>query len=235
MVHVALINQKVHLEHTHLSTSLAATHVQALLAVPGIAELLDGLAVYTQNHFSRLGRLQRSAYLLDYTLASMNALLPPSSGHPVTAAAGDAPGATSSVSGRNGYVMSAPVGAAQDDGSPAAAVLDALPSPATPLQHERGAEAAGGDVHAAIAAEGDAAEASSRQNGSKGVAEDAAPHPDGTAGTPAAQQADIQQTGTGKRKRSLAKNKRRSVAGTPEAHAASATVRKGKKAKQTKT
>lgn len=47
-----------------------------LLAVPGVAEILEGLTVYTQNHFARVARLQRSAYLLDYTLASMDVLTP---------------------------------------------------------------------------------------------------------------------------------------------------------------
>ena len=44
--------------------------------MPGIGELMEGLAAYTANHYTRLRRLQRSAYLLDYTLASMNVLLP---------------------------------------------------------------------------------------------------------------------------------------------------------------
>ena len=32
---------------------------------------MDGLVVYTERHLSRLDRLVRSTYLLDYTLASM--------------------------------------------------------------------------------------------------------------------------------------------------------------------
>lgn len=50
--------------------------IQVLLAIPGIGDLLEGLAAYTQNHHSRVARLQRSAYLLDYTLASMDVLTP---------------------------------------------------------------------------------------------------------------------------------------------------------------
>jgi hypothetical protein len=43
----------------------------ALPHLTGLSELLDGLTVYTQRHMSRLDRLVRSTYLLDYTLASM--------------------------------------------------------------------------------------------------------------------------------------------------------------------
>ncbi len=33
--------------------------------------MVDGLAAYTHRHLSRLDRLVRSTYLLDYTLSSM--------------------------------------------------------------------------------------------------------------------------------------------------------------------
>ena len=77
-------------------------------------------------------------------------------------------------------------------------------------------------------------------NGGEGVAADGGPNPDSTAAghtTPvAAQEADTQQTGTGKRKRTLVKSKRKSAAGTAGSNGAkSATGRKAKVAKQTKT
>lgn len=212
---------------------------QALLAVPGIAELLDGLAVYTQNHFARLGRLQRSAYLLDYTLASMNTLLPPSSGDTGATAAVDAAGASSSGGGPDGYPASAPLEAeGQDGATPAAAAMDGQPSPATLLQLEGSVEAAEEGVHPVRTAAAGAAEASTVSNGVEGTAADGKPSPNGTAGsTPAhtAQDADKQQTGTGKRRRAPAKSKRRSAGGNLESNGTSATGSKGKKAKQTKT
>lgn len=211
---------------------------QALLAVPGIAELLDGLAVYTQNHFARLGRLQRSAYLLDYTLASTNTLLPPSGGDTGAAATGDAAGASSSGDGPNGHLASAPLEPGQDGDASVVAAINGQASSASPMQHDGSAEAAGTDVHAAHTTADDAAEASIRSNGVEGTAADGAPDPNGTAGTtPAhtAQAANKQQTGTGTRKRAPAKSKRRSAAGKLESNGVSLKGSKGKKAKQTKT
>ena len=62
----------------HMRTNICM-HSKALNLSPlpspppssGLPDLLDGLAVYTQRHLSRLDRLVRSTYLLDYTLASM--------------------------------------------------------------------------------------------------------------------------------------------------------------------
>jgi Utp13 specific WD40 associated domain len=212
--------------------------LQALLAVPGIAELLDGLAVYTQNHFARLGRLQRSAYLLDYTLASMNTLLPPGGEHSGAAAASDAAGASPSKSGPNGHLASAPLEAGQDGATPAAAALEGQPSSAAPLQLEGSIDTAVEDAHAARTTVAGAAETGTMSNGVEGMAADGDPTPDGTAGTtPAhtAQEADTQQTGTGKRKRAAAKSKRRSADGIPQSNGVSKTGSKGKKAKQIRT
>ena len=39
-------------------------------------DLVEALASYTQRHFVRMDRLVRSTFLLDYTLASMNVLMP---------------------------------------------------------------------------------------------------------------------------------------------------------------
>lgn len=49
---------------------------QVLLQVPGMQDLVEALASYTQRHFARIDRLVRSSFLLDYTLASMNVLMP---------------------------------------------------------------------------------------------------------------------------------------------------------------
>lgn len=49
---------------------------QVLLKIPGMQDLLEALLSYTQRHFVRMDRLVRSTFLLDYTLASMNVLMP---------------------------------------------------------------------------------------------------------------------------------------------------------------
>lgn len=46
------------------------------LQIPGVRELMEGIVPYTKRHFSRIDRLSRSTFLLDYTLARMNVLLP---------------------------------------------------------------------------------------------------------------------------------------------------------------
>ncbi|BBN19124.1 U3 small nucleolar RNA-associated protein 13 [Marchantia polymorpha subsp. ruderalis] len=47
-----------------------------LIKVPGIRELLEGILPYSQRHFSRIDRLTRSTFLLDFVLSSMSSLLP---------------------------------------------------------------------------------------------------------------------------------------------------------------
>ncbi|KAG6550306.1 hypothetical protein Mapa_008267 [Marchantia paleacea] len=47
-----------------------------LIKVPGIRELLEGILPYSQRHFSRIDRLSRSTFLLDFVLSSMASLLP---------------------------------------------------------------------------------------------------------------------------------------------------------------
>lgn len=37
---------------------------------------MEGIVPYTKRHLSRIDRLSRSVFLLDYTLARMNVLLP---------------------------------------------------------------------------------------------------------------------------------------------------------------
>jgi U3 small nucleolar RNA-associated protein 13 len=48
----------------------------AVLAVPGVAALLEGLAPYTQRHLARADRLVRSTYVVDYVLGAMHVLTP---------------------------------------------------------------------------------------------------------------------------------------------------------------
>ncbi|KAA8533459.1 hypothetical protein F0562_031107 [Nyssa sinensis] len=47
-----------------------------LIEIRGIGELLEGLIPYSQRHFSRLDRLERSTFLLDYTLTGMSVIEP---------------------------------------------------------------------------------------------------------------------------------------------------------------
>lgn len=54
--------------------------MQALLQLPGMQDLVEALASYTQRHFVRIDRLVRSSFLLDYTLASMNVIMPEADG-----------------------------------------------------------------------------------------------------------------------------------------------------------
>lgn len=47
-----------------------------ILEIKGISELLEGLIPYSQRHFSRVDRLVRSTFLLDYTLTRMSVVDP---------------------------------------------------------------------------------------------------------------------------------------------------------------
>lgn len=42
----------------------------------GVGELLEGLIPYSQRHYSRIDRLERSTFLLDYTLNGMSIVEP---------------------------------------------------------------------------------------------------------------------------------------------------------------
>ena len=46
------------------------------LQIKGISELLEGLIPYSQRHFSRVDRLVRSTFRLDYTLMRMSVVDP---------------------------------------------------------------------------------------------------------------------------------------------------------------
>lgn len=47
-----------------------------VIEIKGISELLEGLMPYAQRHFSRIDRLVRSSYLLDYILNEMSVIEP---------------------------------------------------------------------------------------------------------------------------------------------------------------
>ncbi|KAI4371363.1 hypothetical protein MLD38_019608 [Melastoma candidum] len=47
-----------------------------IIEIKGVGELLEGLIPYSQRHFSRIDRLVRSTYLLDYTLMGMSIIEP---------------------------------------------------------------------------------------------------------------------------------------------------------------
>lgn len=47
-----------------------------LVEMKGIGEVLEGLIPYSQRHFTRIDRLERSAFLLDYTLTAMSVIEP---------------------------------------------------------------------------------------------------------------------------------------------------------------
>lgn len=47
-----------------------------IVSIPGISSVLDGLQAYTLRHFSRINRIIQSSFLVDYTLSSMNVLIP---------------------------------------------------------------------------------------------------------------------------------------------------------------
>ncbi|KAK6936527.1 WD40 repeat [Dillenia turbinata] len=72
-------NTKPKLCHTahfvlhHILSILSPTEI---IEIRGIGELLEGLIPYSQRHFSRLDRLVRSTFLLDYTLTSMSVIEP---------------------------------------------------------------------------------------------------------------------------------------------------------------
>lgn len=47
-----------------------------IIEIKGISDVLEGLIPYTQRHFSRIDRLVRSTFLLDYTLTGMSVIEP---------------------------------------------------------------------------------------------------------------------------------------------------------------
>ncbi len=51
-----------------------------LIAIPGIAALLEAIEAYTRRHFARTDRLLRSTFVVDYVLGAMNVLTPANDG-----------------------------------------------------------------------------------------------------------------------------------------------------------
>jgi U3 small nucleolar RNA-associated protein 13 len=47
-----------------------------LVAIPGVAALLEAIEAYTRRHFARTDRLLRSTFVVDYVLGAMNVLTP---------------------------------------------------------------------------------------------------------------------------------------------------------------
>ncbi|XP_019186859.1 PREDICTED: transducin beta-like protein 3 [Ipomoea nil] len=65
-----------HIAQFVLSTVFTMLPPTEIIEIKGIGELLEGIMPYSQRHFSRIDRLERSAYLLDYTLTSMSVIEP---------------------------------------------------------------------------------------------------------------------------------------------------------------
>ncbi|KAJ3707032.1 hypothetical protein LUZ61_010737 [Rhynchospora tenuis] len=68
-----------HVAHFVLFRILKIFPPTVIMEIKGISELLEGLIPYSQRHFSRIDRLVRSTFLLDYTLTRMSVLDPDSS------------------------------------------------------------------------------------------------------------------------------------------------------------
>lgn len=93
-----------------------------IMEVKGVSELLEGLIPYSQRHYSRIDRLVRSSFLLDYILTGMSVLDPetaavlPSKDEPMF------PPGNSWMPQSNGHVnVTSSEDAFQDQPSPAAA------------------------------------------------------------------------------------------------------------------
>ncbi|KAL3678389.1 hypothetical protein R1sor_021345 [Riccia sorocarpa] len=72
-------NSKAKFCHVAQRVLYSVLHVVSptdLIKVPGIREVLEGINPYSQRHFSRIDRLSRSTFLLDFILSSMTSLLP---------------------------------------------------------------------------------------------------------------------------------------------------------------
>lgn len=85
-----------HAAQSMLQAVVRSRRPEELAALPGVKDLVDALVPYTQRHMSRMDRLLRSAFLLDYTLQSMKVVLdgPDSSArHPPAPASAPAPSA----------------------------------------------------------------------------------------------------------------------------------------------
>ncbi|KAE8707862.1 hypothetical protein F3Y22_tig00110372pilonHSYRG00187 [Hibiscus syriacus] len=72
-------NTKPKLCHVAQSVIFRAFNIlppKVIIEIKGISELLEGLIPYSQRHFSRIDRLIRSTFLLDYTVTRMSVIEP---------------------------------------------------------------------------------------------------------------------------------------------------------------
>eukprot|EP00798_Chlamydomonas_sp_ICE-L_P002642 gene2643-5017_t len=69
-------SRNCHAAQAMLQAILRCHTPKALAALPGCKDLVSALMVYTQRHFTRMDRLLRSSFLMEYTLASMKVLDP---------------------------------------------------------------------------------------------------------------------------------------------------------------
>ncbi|XP_051138037.1 protein TORMOZ EMBRYO DEFECTIVE [Andrographis paniculata] len=65
-----------HIAHFVLSCLFSTVPPTEVVEMKGIGEILEALIPYSQRHFTRMGRLERSTFLLDYTLTSMSVIEP---------------------------------------------------------------------------------------------------------------------------------------------------------------
>jgi U3 small nucleolar RNA-associated protein 13 len=136
-----------------LHAVLRARRPEELLALPGSAALIDGLAPYTARHFARADRLLRSTYLADFVLGALSALAPDEEEEEEAAAAargGAAAAAAAAAPTANGHHAPAAndaAGRSSSDEEAAASSSDeegfGAPAPAPPsARRTRGRDAA---------------------------------------------------------------------------------------------
>ncbi|XP_024403982.1 protein TORMOZ EMBRYO DEFECTIVE [Physcomitrium patens] len=65
-----------HVAQRVLHEFFSVVPVSKIVEIPQVRELMEGIIPYTKRHSSRIDRLSRSIFLLDYTLARMNVLIP---------------------------------------------------------------------------------------------------------------------------------------------------------------
>jgi U3 small nucleolar RNA-associated protein 13 len=65
-----------HIAQRVLFDVLSVVPPREILEVPGVEQFIEGIIPYAKRHLSRIDRLSRSTFLLDYTLARMSVLLP---------------------------------------------------------------------------------------------------------------------------------------------------------------
>lgn len=63
-----------HVAQTLLRVVLTTVPLQRLVQLPGAEDILTGLLAYSQRHYARMERLQRSACVLDYMVGAMGVL-----------------------------------------------------------------------------------------------------------------------------------------------------------------